>query len=310
MRVGLSIYSLWQSLQSGEMTVLNAIEWMAQHGAEHFEMVNFVVNLMEKEELIKQIEDKAQQCNLDISAYCISGNVVQDNPEDYQRELERIYKHIEIARKLGTKTMRCDLYDVMVGDPTAVCIEKFDAALPMLVRGAQAVADYAKQYDITITVENHGTFVNGGDRVRRLLLAVNRDNYKLTLDVGNALCVDESPQVCLDILLPWAATVHFKDFYVRKDPLSIGARRLAIGQAQEQGQDGPESQVWLHTSHGRYLRGAIVGHGDMDTVGIVRMLRKAGYKGNLTVEFEGIEDGKLGSFLGMQNLKQIVAMTQ
>jgi sugar phosphate isomerase/epimerase len=307
MKVGLSIYSLWGALNSGKMSPVDAIQWIADNGGDHVEIVSFVVHLIDRDDLVYAIRDKAANCGIDISAYSIAANMVQSNPDEYKKELERVYKHIDIAHKLGVKVMRSDLYDIM-GDFSKINIEYFDKVFPQLVRGAQALADYAQQYGITITVENHGTMLNGGDRVRRLLLAVDRENYKLTLDVGNSLCVDESPAVCIKTLLPWAATVHLKDFYIRKDPVVIGARCF-----NEAGLlvDAPPDQtysfgIWLKSSHERYLRGAIVGHGDMDIREIVMLLQAGGYDGNLTIEFEGIEDCELACRTSIRNLKSIV----
>jgi sugar phosphate isomerase/epimerase len=289
------------------MTPLDAVQWIADNGGEHVELVEFVVDLVKNGDLILGIREKAASCGIEISAYSISANMVHQNEDDYKRELERVYNQIDITDKLGVKIMRSDLYNIGANFGK-IDDDYFDRIFPQLVRGAQALADYAKQYGITITVENHGTMLNGGERVRRLLHEVARENYKVTLDVGNALCVDERPDVCVRTLLPWASTVHFKDFYVRKDPVAIGSKIL-----DEKGElvDAPPDPgtgfgMWLKSSHGRYLRGAIVGQGDMDTREIVQILWDSGYDGYLAIEFEGIEDCRLASRTGMRNLKNLV----
>ena len=44
------------------------------------------------------------------------------------------------------------------------------------------IADYAKPYGITTSIENHGVHFQGSERVQRLVLAVNRDNFRTTME--------------------------------------------------------------------------------------------------------------------------------
>jgi sugar phosphate isomerase/epimerase len=307
MNIGLSIYSLWGSIKTGKMTPVDAVQWIAENGGEHVELVDFVVNLVDNDDLINAIREKAEKCGIRISAYSVAANLVQEDPDAYKRELKRSFKYIDTAHKLGVNIIRSDLYNITsnFGKDDA---GYFENILPSLVRGAQDLADYASQYKITVTIENHGTMLNGSERIRRFVSMVNRDNYKITLDVGNALCVDERPDVCVKALMPWAATVHFKDFYIRKDDVAIGVKYI-----NDKGEivDAPPEQIgfgslWFKSSHGRYLRGAIVGHGEIDIREIVTILQNNGYNGNLTIEFEGIEDCELGSRVGLRNLMSIV----
>ena len=41
---------------------------------------------------------------------------------------------------------------------------------------------------------------------------------------------------------------------------------------------------------GKYLRGTIVGHGQIPVAQCIAMLKNAGYEGYLSLEFEGMED--------------------
>jgi sugar phosphate isomerase/epimerase len=305
MNIGLSMYSLFGSLRAGKMTPVDAIQWIADNGGEHVELVDFVVDLAGNGDLIKRIREKSETCGLGISAYDVAVNLAQKDQDMYKRELDKGFRYIDTAHALGTGIMRSDLYNV-ASNSGKDDADYFEEILPALVRGARDLAAYAAQYGITVTVENHGTLLNGSERVRRFIRAVDRDNYKITLDIGNSLCVDERPDICVRSLLPWTATVHFKDFYVRKDEAAIGVKCV-----NDKGEtvDPPSGQfggLWFKSSHGRFLRGAIVGHGEIDIREIAGILRSGGYDGNLTIEFEGIEDCELGSRLGMRNLTSIV----
>ena len=50
-KIGLSTYSLLNALKSGEMTVLDAIAWIAENGGEHMEIVPYGFTLVDNPEL-------------------------------------------------------------------------------------------------------------------------------------------------------------------------------------------------------------------------------------------------------------------
>lgn len=285
MKIGLSIYSLLGAIRAG-MSVERAIEWMGENGAEHVELVDFVLEADKAPALEERILDAARRAGLTISSYCMAGDVLDKDPAAYEAEINRLMRGVDRAHRMGIAVIRHDLASYARTNEQNV-IENFDRDLPTLVDACRRVADYAAAYGITTTVENHGRYINGGDRVRRLVLAVDRPNFKCTMDIGNCLCVDEDPEVLIRALMPLAAMVHFKDFYIRRDRDLVG--------------DGG----WIETTHGRCLRGAIVGHGDVDVRGAMRLIREAGYDGCVSIEFEGLEDCLTGSRIGLENLKRL-----
>lgn len=283
MKIGLSSYSLFGAMRSGEMTILDAIQWVADNGGEHIEIVPMgPLNLEENPELINQIKDKAKEVGIDISHYLIGANFITETREDFEKEVERVKKHVDIANALGVKFMR---HDVAWRAGEEATIQQFEKDLPVLVEACREIADYAKQYGITTSVENHGFYVQASDRVIRLVEEVNRDNFKTTVDVGNFLCVDENPVAAVKKNIKYASFIHFKDFYYRPSYLNPG-------------------EGWFKTTAGNYLRGAIVGHGDIDIREIVRIIKNSGYDGYISIEFEGLEDCRLGSKIALQNVRR------
>ena len=298
MKVGLSIYSLYQAIHSGELTELEALDLIAGYGADNVELVSFVTPMIEKEGLLEDIVAKCKERNLEISAYSIYSDILDKECKDFEAEMERVKSHIDIAHKLGTNIMRSDLTK-WGRPPESNVIENFERDIPKLVAICSQLADYAQHFNITLTVENHGTFINGGDRIRRLITAVNRKNFKCSLDIGNGLCVDEDPMVTVKTLLPFAATIHFKDFLIRKDGTANGA-------------SGPakfEVAAWLTTNYGNYIKGTIVGDGDVDVVKIADYIKQSGYSGAIAIEFEGMEECKIASKISLANVKRYMALT-
>ena len=90
-------------------------------------------------------------------------------------------------------------------------------------------------------------------------------------------------------MAPYAFHCHAKDFHVK-------------------GRDAADpGKGWFRSAAGKYLRGAIVGHGEVDICRCIRALKAAGYKGWMSIEFEGLEDNILALETGLANLKGYLA---
>jgi inosose dehydratase len=282
MKIGLSTYSLSQAINAKQIDVIEAIQWIADNGGEHVEIVPGAFTLTDNDALVSAIVAKAKAVNLEISSYTIGAQFIQANEADFEKEIARVKKEVDIADALGVKLMRHDA----ASRPTEhTSLEQFEMDLPKISYACAQVADYAKQYDITTSVENHGLHLQSHERVQRLLLAVNRDNFKTTLDIGNFICVDENALIAARKNLPYASMIHAKDFHLKDNTYNPG-------------------EGWAQTPGGNYRRGAIVGHGDIRADLIIKAIKTSGYDGYLSVEFEGMEDCYLGSRIGMDNVRK------
>ncbi|WP_144933995.1 sugar phosphate isomerase/epimerase [Paenibacillus sp. 32O-W] len=283
MKIGLSSYSLYRLINSGEMDIFQAIEWIAENGGEHVEIVPMSLNLTEDSSLVEAIRKKAQEVGIDISNYAVGANFVTDSDEAFNEQVEKLKRHVDVAHGLGIKLMRHDVASRPIPETS---IAQFEADLDKMVEGCRQVADYAAQFGITTSVENHGFFVQASDRVQRLIHAVDRPNFKTTLDVGNFMCADENSVVSVKKNISYASMVHLKDFYLRPSYRDPG-------------------EGWFKTTSGNFLRGAIVGQGDIDMVEVIRVIKQSGYDGYISIEFEGMEDPRAGSKIGMANARRI-----
>ncbi|CAM4210932.1 sugar phosphate isomerase/epimerase [Paenibacillus alkaliterrae] len=281
MKLGISTYSLSNAIHAGEMSIQDVIVYIASIGADHAEIVPIGFNLTENPELIDVIKRQAKESGIELSGYAVGGNFSGLNDEQFQQELGRLKREVDIAAALGVKKMRHD-----VASSKDLSIANFLSELPRLAEACQTIADYAAQYGITTSVENHGYYIQHSDRVQALVLAVERPNFKTTLDVGNFLCVDESPVSAVRNNMSIASMVHVKDFYYR--PAT----------------DNP-GEGWFRSTSGSWLRGAIVGHGDIAMTDVLRKVKESGYDDFISIEFEGMEDCRTGAKLGFDYVKRV-----
>ncbi|BBI35896.1 sugar phosphate isomerase/epimerase family protein [Cohnella abietis] len=283
MKWGISTYSLSRAIIAGEMTVPDVIEWTKEIGGDHVEIVPIGYDLTQQPELVPAIRRKAEQVGLDISNYTVSANFICADESSLKQEIERVKREVDIANELGVKLFR---HDVASRPPEQTSIVFFQSDLPLLADACRQIADYASSYGITTSVENHGFYMQASERVESLIHAVGRPNFKTTLDIGNFMCVDESSIKGVRNNVGLASMIHLKDFYLRSKHHNPG-------------------QGWFQTSSGDYLRGAIVGQGDIDMREVLRIIKASGYDGYISIEFEGIEDCRSGTLFGFENAKRI-----
>lgn len=298
MRIGLSLYSLDQEIRTGRMSLESAITWAAEQGAQCVELVPFSYSFEREDgsidqEAIKNARQAARLAGIPLVNYSVLADLCKTDDAAFEAEISRVKKHVDIAAALGLQKMRHDISAFRrPRDENGVLY--FEQLFPRMVEAAGRIADHAQQYGITTLLENHGFFVNGTDRCERLVLAVNKENYRMLLDTGNIVCVDEDPAASAKRLAPLCGMIHLKDFYIRtRDP----------GDTTEFDCAGS----WFRSNYGRYLRGAIMGQGDMDMYEILGIIKQSGYDGDIVIEFEGFEEPKYASRVSLDNAKRIWA---
>ncbi|HCP99609.1 MAG TPA: hypothetical protein DIT99_02425 [Candidatus Latescibacteria bacterium] len=104
------------------------------------------------------------------------------------------------------------------------------------------------------------------------------------------MCVDEDPATAIGRLIPYAFHVHAKDFHVK------------TGTSPDPGKG------WFNSRAGNYLRGSIIGHGEVPLLSCLSIMKKHEYDGVLSIEFEGLEDPSVGLRIGFSNLKRYLSL--
>ncbi|MBQ4899694.1 sugar phosphate isomerase/epimerase [Paenibacillus sp. Marseille-P2973] len=282
MKLGISSYSLFQAMHQGRMNISEVIDWTADIGASHIEIVpKLGFDFDNDPGLEEQIINKTKAAGIEISNYAIGANFITDTDEAYEAEIARVISEVDRVHRLGAKLMRHD-----VASRQDISIQRFNEDLDKIAAACRRIADHAAQYGITTSVENHGYYVQASDRVQALLHAVDRPNFKTTLDVGNFVCVDENPVTAVKSNLKYASIVHIKDFYIRPSYRNPG-------------------EGWFKSTGGNFLRGAIAGHGDIDLWEILRAIKSSGFDGYFSIEYEGMEDCLTGTKIAFDNVKRI-----
>ena len=287
MKLGVSTYSYYNLVNEGKMTQFEVIKKAKEMG---FDVLEFSGLSYPEGETIEayalRVKEECSRVDIEMGNYTIGADLLNGSGGDLDKEIERLKGEVDIAKILGAPGMRHDATSgFKPGYPGA---KSFDAALPTLIKGYRAVTEYACELGIKTMVENHGFFSQDSDRIEKLINGVNHKNFGVLLDIGNFLCADEEPVKAVGNLLPYVFHVHVKDFHIKS------------------GEGLNPGEGWFCSRSGNFLRGAILGHGVVPVVQCINLIKKAGYQGTVSIEFEGLEDPLLGIRVGLDNLKRIL----
>ncbi len=280
MKVGVSSYSFGQYMGNTGANIFQVIDKAKELGFASIEFIDvYAPEGKDRIEQAKEIREYAKDKGLDISAYTIGADLLNNDPEE---QFEALKKQLAIAQALGAPRMR---HDITGGFPATKKTERgFDDCVKIVAPRARRVTEYAESLGIKTMFENHGFFCQDSDRVEKLLNAVASDNFGLLLDMGNFLCADDDPAKAVGKLAPYAIHVHVKDFFVRNGNLPS------------------PGMGWFGSRAGNYLRGTIVGQGNVPVQQCIRLLKNSGYSGNYSIEFEGCEENIFALKAGLANL--------
>ena len=284
MIASVSSYSYSQYIRAGKMTQFDCLKKAKEMGFEAIEFIEIDgAGLDEQKKNAEKYRAESEAIGLPIAAYTIGASLYKETKEERDAEVARLKNEVDIAELLGAKVMRHDVtYSLTKTFPG----RSFDGQLPYIAEGARAVTEYAAAKGIRTCTENHGHIAQDSDRVERLVNAVCHDNYGLLVDVGNFICVDENPITAVSRVAPYAFHVHVKDFRIRSTP-------DAVCKGQTRGCN--------------YFVGLPVGEGNVPVKQCLAILKKAGYDGVVSIEYEGVEDCIAGIARGKANLDRYIA---
>lgn len=287
MRIGVSTYSYGRLIHEGKMTLLDVPAKVKEMG---FDCIEFAAMILPAGEtplsFAPRLRAECDRLDLPIVNYTIGADFLNGSGGDWKAEVERLKDEVRVAKILGAPGMR---HDATGGYAKGIMPRDFAAALPTLIQGCRGITEFAADQGVRTMVENHGFFCQDSARVERLANGVAHPNFGLLVDVGNFLCADDDPARAIGLLMPYAFHIHFKDFHVKPG-------------------SGPNpGQGWFMSRGGTYLRGSIVGHGDVPVTQCLHIIKREGYDGVLSIEFEGMEEPLTGIAVGLENLRRFVA---
>lgn len=291
MKFGVSSYSFLPMLQSQEIDLEGLCDQIAASGGSHLELATLTVGpglgdmmdyrLGDDAKTRLRLQEAVKNAGIELSGLCIPASFIDEDPSARRDQIERAKGYVDLCAEIGVGFLRTDVVPWSMRPDNYAQV---DGLFPVITEACQELAAHAATRGVVLSIENHGFVMNSSERCRRLIHAVGHPNFRMTLDIGNFLCVDEDPEIATQNCLDLAAFVHVKDFLIRKHYPGPG---------------------WLETTGGRHLKGTVFGFGDVATRAIAEKILRSGYDGFLSLEFEGNEPTLMGCDTGLKNVIRI-----
>ena len=277
MKASVSSYSFSQLLRSGEHTPLSLIALAKEMGFEAIEFTD--LNPPEgvaEIEYARALRAEAEKQGMAVAAYTVGANLLST---DIENEIARLKSKVDVAAAMGAPLLRHDAYFAFPENGP----KDFDHYFTPVCDAFRRVTEYAETLGVRTTTENHGHICQDSERVERIMLGVDHKNFGWLVDIGNFLCVDESPIDAVRRAAKYAYHVHAKDFY-RSDT----------------------AEGCFSTRGGNFLKGSPLGRGVVPVAECLHILKDAGYQGCVTIEYEGAEPCREAIAEGLALLKGII----
>jgi sugar phosphate isomerase/epimerase len=211
-----------------------------------------------------------EKYGMQVSAVAAGNDFLQADPRELDAQIERYRYVCRIVPHAGTDVVRSD---GGWNRNDQVPRQQWDS---MLLDAFRRCAEFLEEYQVRIALDNHGLSTNDGDWQLSLIERVGSQRLGVNLDTMNYRWYGhdlEKIDHFYEILAPHVFHTHMKD--------GTGAR--------------PK------------YRGAALGEGEIHLEHAVHCLKKAGYDGVWTAEYEGPEaEGGVGYEKCYQWLKQKV----
>ncbi|MBE6702292.1 MAG: sugar phosphate isomerase/epimerase [Ruminococcaceae bacterium] len=287
MKIAVSSYSFNQYIKAGKMTLQDTVDKAAEMGFAGIEFIDLPKEMprAERMALAADLRQRVEKNGLSMVAYTVAARLWQPTEALLRAEIERVKGEVDITVLLGAPVMRHDL--VWELDKTGAG-RSFRSMMPKLAETVREIADYAAQKGIKTCSENHGRIAQDSDRMEAFAALVNHDHYGLLVDMGNFLCVDEDPITAVSRVANYAFHAHAKDMLICSPDTDGG-----VGIIKTRGMNG--------------LKPTAIGHGSVPVKQCIAILKRAGYDGWLSVEYEGKEDCLQGIAEGLKNLRMYLS---
>lgn len=160
--------------------------------------------------------------------------------------------------ELGVQLATCAKMEVKY---MFISAKRNDAPKDVVIERLRKAGDIAKNYGVTITLETHPDLGTNGDVQVETMNAINHPNVRVNFDTGNITYYNKDADAVAELKksIGYVATVEFKDH-----------------------DGGLESWVF-----------PVLGQGIVKFPDVWKVLQSKGYKGPITIEFEGTKGVEL-----------------
>jgi sugar phosphate isomerase/epimerase len=253
-------YSFFRQLEAETTDTTATVRFFAELGLRSVELAESFI----QEGEFDRLKAALAETGLAVACYDLHCDFVQGDPAARATQVTRVKRGLERAADFGAP------YVLVVPGESRPGIADSEAR-EWFVEGLRECLGAARRLGVRMTVPNLGAqaaLFGASADVNATCDAVGPD-LGVTYDVGNYLMAGEDSLAALDRVAPRVVHVHLKDWHVS------APTPLCLERGGYPGLDG------------RCYDGAPLGDGVVDLRGAIARLQQLGYRGALSVEYEG-----------------------
>jgi len=272
-RIGVSTYSFWQ-FRGTRLDVSACVDKAAAMGFDGVEILHVQMR-DESDATLNKLKRQAHSLGLALMGFSTHQGFVSPDKAGREHNIERTCRQIEIAAKLGIPTMRVNTGRWGTSGSFDELMENKGIEEPTpgysdndgfgwVIDAYERILPKAEAYGVVLGLENHWGLGRTAAGVLRIVETINSPWLQITLDTGN----------------------FFEDRYTQIEMMAASKVPVTLVQAKT------------------YFGGGRWYELDLDYGRIAAILGKHGYKGWISLEFEGNEDAETGIPKSLALLRQ------
>jgi sugar phosphate isomerase/epimerase len=224
---------------------------------------------------LQLLKRQAHSLGLALMGFSTHQDFLSPDAADRRRNVERTVGQIQVAATLGIPTMRINtgrwntirsFNELMANKGFEPLIEGHteEEAFMWVIDSIEEVLPKAEEYGVVLGLENHWGLGRTAAGVLRIVEGIDSPWLQITLDTGN----------------------FFEDLYEQQEMLAASRVPVTLVQAKT------------------YFGGGVWYELDIDYARVADMLRRHGYRGWISLEFEGREDPSTGVSKSLELLRK------
>lgn len=223
----------------------------------------------------KRIKASLAKTGLILSGFSLSTNFAQEKPEAFDAMMKQTREWMRVAVDVGAPVSR--IFGGSLRTRSDPQLRK--TANEQVVRALKELAEDAEKLKLVLALENHGGLPCTGEEQVEMIERVGSKYLRATVDVGNYMSCGQEGIVGTRIAAPHCAYVHFKDMKKKPDP----------------------KMPW-----GWSVDAAVLGKGDVDLPGCLKLIKVTGYDGFVALEYEAAQEERTGIAESIRHMTEVM----
>ena len=206
LKLGLNAYSFNTSLQSGSMTLADAVAFCAETGVDALDTTGYYFPGypdVPSDEYIYRLKRTAFVNGVAISGTGVRNNFAVADKTARKRDVQMVKDWIVVASKLGAPVIR------VFSGPERPAGYTFDHAVDWMAADFKECAAFGKEHGVVVGLQQHNDFLKTAAETIRVIQTVDSEWFGCILDIGSLRSAD--PYAEIESLLPYAVSWQIKE---------------------------------------------------------------------------------------------------